>query len=117
MNLNTHGWREARVFANVMWTAIELGIIYLIEIFTSYGIYALAIYVVYGMNSISNLQTINAVEIDKFISSFKKRLSRIEKKLELDEFEQVLPDDRLSKLDDRLDDIEERLTDINERGY
>lgn len=110
-------WREARIFANVMWTAIILGVIYLIEYFTGYGIYALAVYTVYGINSLQNLQTINAVEIENFISSFEQRMSRIENKLELDEFEYVSPSDRLSKLDDRLNGVDMRLTNIEERGY
>ncbi len=110
-------WREVRIFANVMWTSIILGVIYLIEYFTGYGIYALAVYAVYGINSLQNLQTINAVEIENFISSFDQRMSRIENKLELDEFEYVIPDDRLSKLDERLDEVDMRLTDVEERGY
>lgn len=109
--------REARIFGNVLWTVIYLAGIYCIEYFTGYGIYALAIYAVYALHSLQGLQVINSVEINQALNSLDQRVTRIEKKLDLQDVEYVSPDDRLSRLDEKLDDLETRLTDIEEGRY
>jgi len=109
--------RDARIFGNVIWTILYLAGIYLIEYFTGYGVYAFAVYVVYSLHSLQGLQVINSVEINQALNGLDQRITRIEEKLELEEFESVSPNDRLSKLDERLDEVDMRLTDVEDRGY
>ncbi|NCN66580.1 MAG: hypothetical protein CO158_06310 [Piscirickettsiaceae bacterium CG_4_9_14_3_um_filter_43_564] len=109
--------REARMFGNVLWTVIYLAGIYCIEYFTGYGIYTLAIYAVYALHYLQSLQVINSVEINQALNGLDQRVTRIEKKLELQEFEYVSPDDRLSRFDEKLDDLENRIADIEEVRY
>lgn len=107
--------RESRFFANVLWTIVYLVVLSLIEYFTGYGVYALAVFAVYAIHSLQNLQVINSVELNQVLSGLDQRISRIEEKLELEEFDYVLPSDRLSRHEDRFEEIEMRLSDIEEK--